>query len=253
MKEKGNLLGRAAWIESRAYRYHIEDPDGNFDKAKIHLQSGGSLIAYINHMSSIDTMILGHVIEDRITSLQNVTGFAAARHMDPSRGLHRRIEIAAIEKGKQELGFNYIVVVQPNEMDRYPDASERNRKAIKQALEILERPGQILGIAPEGTRSKTGNLLKAETRGIELLFKRGGNRVLAMPVAIEPAAFAQPIPKLLPLLTDTRVSAGNPFSYKALMEEHAAHPDITPTDLMMIRLARLLPPGNRGAYANLAS
>ncbi|WP_422443775.1 lysophospholipid acyltransferase family protein [Thermoanaerobacterium sp. DL9XJH110] len=57
-----------------------------------------------------------------------------------------------------------------------------DRKAIKRGLEILSS-GKVLGIFPEGTRSKTGELLKPEP-GIALMAVRSKNAAL-VPIAIK--------------------------------------------------------------------
>ncbi len=67
---------------------------------------------------------------------------------------------------------------------------EADRKAIKKSLQLLEE-GKVLGLFPEGTRSKTGQLLKPQP-GVALLALR--SKSLIVPVAVKgPYNFFNPV------------------------------------------------------------
>jgi 1-acyl-sn-glycerol-3-phosphate acyltransferase len=122
---------------------------------------------------------------------------------------------------------------------------EADPNAIKSAVQVL-RGGGMLGVAPEGTRSHHGRLLRAKP-GVALVASKVPEAVL-VPVAV----YGQE--KLVPnlkRLRRTRVSVvvGAPFCLRPVMDRitHEARQAIS--DEMMLRVASLLPPVYRGVYA----
>jgi 1-acyl-sn-glycerol-3-phosphate acyltransferase len=109
----------------------------------------------------------------------------------------------------------------------------------------LEKGDEVLGVAPEGTRARgTCALQKAKT-GIAYLATRAD--VPIVPVGM---AGTEKVKKNLPRLkrTDMRVVVGKPFRLPESgrvrgekLEEY--------TDLIMHRIAELLPEEYRGVYA----
>jgi len=122
---------------------------------------------------------------------------------------------------------------------------EADRKAIRAALAALAR-GEMLAIAPEGTRSKTGALQKGHDGAAYLAARTG---VVMVPVVAwgqekvwsELAHLRRP---------HVRVVVGQPFSLPP--EAARAHsPELAVyTDQIMHRLAGMLPPSYRGVYAD---
>ena len=120
---------------------------------------------------------------------------------------------------------------------------EVDRKALGKALEALKE-GLVLGIAPEGTRSKTGTLQKGH-EGVSYLASRTGA------VIVPAVAYGQEkaVSSLLRLrrgrivvnIGDPYVLAGTPN--KAKTEQLAQY-----TDEIMMRMAVLLPPEYQGYY-----
>ncbi len=119
--------------------------------------------------------------------------------------------------------------------------------ALRQTLRRLQAGG-ILAMTPEGTRSKSGNLIEARPGGIFLAWKAG---VPILPAAItgtEDAVVRDRFKHLRRL--DIRIVAGEPFTLppgngkdrEALMQAY--------TDEVMCRIAALLPPERRGVYAD---
>lgn len=122
---------------------------------------------------------------------------------------------------------------------------ELDRRALSQALEVLER-GEMLGVAPEGTRSKTGALQQAHD-GAAYLVSRSGAAVA--PVAAYGQEQAERQWKRLrrPHIV---VRVGEPFHFEDTPNK-ARSRDLPPyTEEMMRRLAELLPPGYRGVYGD---
>ena len=123
---------------------------------------------------------------------------------------------------------------------------EVDMTAMRAALGALEE-GYIVGIAPEGTRNKTGSLLKAHP-GIVMLAVHSG--VPLLPVAHWGGE------KLITNFkrfrrTDFHIRVGEPFRLKTegLRITREIRQEIV--DQMMYKLAELLPEEYRGAYADL--
>jgi 1-acyl-sn-glycerol-3-phosphate acyltransferase len=119
--------------------------------------------------------------------------------------------------------------------------------AVRETLRRLNQ-GQILTITPEGTRSKSGNLIEAKPGGIYLAWKAG---VPILPCAItgsEDAVVKDRLKHFRRL--HIRAVAGPSFTLPpiagknrdALMQHY--------TDEVMCRIAALLPPERRGVYAS---
>jgi 1-acyl-sn-glycerol-3-phosphate acyltransferase len=119
--------------------------------------------------------------------------------------------------------------------------------ALRQTLRRLQGGG-ILTMTPEGTRSKSGNLIEARPGGIFLAWKEG---VPILPAAItgtEDAVVRTRLKHFKRL--DIKIIVGKSFmlpSVKskdrdAIMQEY--------TDEVMCRIAALLPPERRGFYAD---
>jgi 1-acyl-sn-glycerol-3-phosphate acyltransferase len=123
---------------------------------------------------------------------------------------------------------------------------EADTRAIRAALGALEQ-GNIIGIAPEGTRNKTGRLLKAHP-GIVMLAIRSGAPLI--PVAHWGGEnFLSNLKRFR--RTDFHIRVGEPFRLKTedLRMTRQIRQEIV--DQMMYRLAGLLPEEYRGAYADL--
>lgn len=91
--------------------------------------------------------------------------------------LPRRIYFMA----KQELFLNPILKPIITRLGAYPvRRGEVDRGAIRHSLKLLAK-GEIIGIFPEGTRSKTGKLMEAHTGATILAIKA---KVPVLPVAV---------------------------------------------------------------------
>jgi 1-acyl-sn-glycerol-3-phosphate acyltransferase len=129
----------------------------------------------------------------------------------------------------------------------FVDRFNPDMHAIRETLRRLQQ-GQVFTITPEGTRSRSGNLLEAKPGGIYLAWKAG---VPVLPVAVtgsEDALVVQQLKSFKRL--DIRIIAGQPFNLPqqakgrnrdTVMQQY--------TDEVMCRIAALLPPERRGVYA----
>lgn len=120
---------------------------------------------------------------------------------------------------------------------------EADMTAIKQSLGLLKN-GQPMGLAPEGTRSKTGALIQGKT-GAAYLADRAN--VPIVPIAVwGTEKFSSNIKRLR--RTSVTMVVGKPFRLPPngrakgeVLEEY--------TDIIMCHLAAMLPPEYRGVYA----
>ena len=120
---------------------------------------------------------------------------------------------------------------------------EIDRVALRKCLHVLEGGG-LLGMSPEGTRSDTGGLQEAR-RGVAYLAYRTGARI--QPVALHG------IEKIIQSLRKGQrarvvITVGDAFELPPVEGRPRAEELAAATDLIMNRLAALLPASYRGIY-----
>ena len=127
----------------------------------------------------------------------------------------------------------------------YVRRGEADRDAQRQSLAVL-RAGRALFLFPEGTRSKTGELIQARN-GAALLAIRSG--ALVLPVAITGTEGMLSLGAIFGPRPRATVRIGQPFSLphrptgpidRAELVDHS--------NRMMREIAALLPPSRRGVY-----
>ncbi len=242
MKERGRAIWKAVELKT------IEENGLFLDNALSTLNSK-SLIIYFNHFSLLDPGVLLKSLQHHQKGrLDNVYVFTSRRHMDPSQGYALKFQSAIVNSVSKSEGFIPIEIIQKKDLDKYKEATKYNFEMLRKAIETLNTTGNIVLIAPEGERSRTGGLQNAD-RTLELLLERSKNTALAYPVAMPHKS------KIVPYFTTTRLIYGaSTFSYEQLKNEVADKrqqdgQNLTITDIMMIKLASLLPNKNRGCYA----
>lgn len=120
---------------------------------------------------------------------------------------------------------------------------EPDRTALKRALEVLQR-GEMLGISPEGTRSRTGGLQQAHDGPAYLVTRTGAT---IAPVVVYGQEHAEQYWRKL-RRPRIMVVIGEPFRFTDT-PAHVRSRDLQPyTDAMMRHLAQLLPEAYRGVY-----
>jgi 1-acyl-sn-glycerol-3-phosphate acyltransferase len=122
---------------------------------------------------------------------------------------------------------------------------EADRQAIKTALEFLAR-GSCVGMFPEGTRSRTGGLIRGQT-GAGLIGIRSGAPIL--PVAIFGSGRLKNLRSVL-ARQKIDIIIGKPFTLPRHEGAGRSAAAAQATELMMCRIAELLPPEERGVYAD---
>ncbi len=178
----------------------------------------GGFIAMLNHTNFLDPILLGGLTPRVIIMMSKIENFRT-----PLLGTIVRLYGAtSVRRGELDLS------------------------AVRNALDVLQK-GDGLMIAPEGTRTGTGELTQAHG-GVALIGQKAG--VAVLPVAIfGHEHFAHNLVRLR--RTPVEIVYGQPFCFQ---------PDATmkrrqQLDLMtqeaMYRLAALLPSQYRGVYADL--
>ena len=125
---------------------------------------------------------------------------------------------------------------------------EADLEALRLSLAVLEK-GQMLALAPEGTRSGTGCLQRGQP-GVTLLALRSGAPILPV-VYFGGEQVWQNLKRLR--RTDFHVRVGTPFYLEAGGQRVTRDMRQQMTDELMWQLAALLPPAYRGVYADLTA
>jgi 1-acyl-sn-glycerol-3-phosphate acyltransferase len=181
------------------------------------IPASGPLILAINHMSHIDTPVLFvNPIRSDITALVT-TKYKENKFVSMFTDIAEGIWI---------------------------DRDIADFTAIRKASDVLAK-GWVLGIAPEGTRSKTGRMQEGKPGTIMLALKSGAPVV---PVALTGTEDA--LKKLLrlrrPHITAT---FGEPFTLPEFAPHHRSEELKRWTDILMRKIAAMLPEKYRGVYS----
>ncbi len=252
-------LGRSLWLTTRAVRFHLDDPNGFSTIARDALHGEGvftdnprSLYVYMNHPSSLDPVLATRVADRYLTDLDHTYGIAGLKHYDPQRPESGLITRTATDLVEGYTGLTKILVIQPGDMSAYPEPTKStnnlsarafNVEALKKTRDVMQTPGNLLFAAIEGTRHKDG-VLQEPPLEIHGPLKSSGEIGLAMPLAIVLPESGH----IRPFMDNVRIVLGSPFSFADLQKVVENNPETTPTEIMMRRLAKLLPEQYRGVY-----
>lgn len=121
-----------------------------------------------------------------------------------------------------------------------------DREVLRRALEVLGSSG-VLALAPEARQSPTGALVKAQD-GVAYLAMRSGSQILPVALTGTEKVYSEWKRLRRPRLT---LTVGKPFSLPLLTgigTERRRQLDEA-TDMVMRRIAALLPPEYRGVYS----
>jgi len=181
----------------------------------------GPLILAVNHINSLEVPLL----------------FA---HLQP----RKMIGLAKIETWNSKfMGWLFDM------WDAIPiRRGEADLEAIRRCLDVL-KAGDILAVAPEGTRSNNGRLLHSQP-GIVLIALRSGAPILPM-AHWGGEDFGANLKKLK--RTDFHIRVGKPFYLDAKGERVNGEIRQAMADEIMSQIALLMPEDYRGEYANCKS
>jgi 1-acyl-sn-glycerol-3-phosphate acyltransferase len=181
------------------------------------LPSGGFVIA-ANHIGRLDAALAYYVLD------------------------RPDIIMVVAEKYEKYAIFRWLVrLTNGMFVDRY----NSDIHAIRETLRRLQQ-GQVFTITPEGTRSKSGNLIEAKPGGTYLAWKAG---VPVVPVALtgtEDAVVVDRLKHFKRLVV--RIVAGKPFTLPPVKGKDRDTAMLQYTDEVMCRIAAILPPDRRGVY-----
>lgn len=127
----------------------------------------------------------------------------------------------------------------------YINRGEVDRRALREAMEAI-RGGSIFGLAPEGTRSRLGQLLKAKD-GAAYLASRAAVPILPCGVT-NTDALGRNVTRLR--RTHMEVHFGEPFMLPSLGHRAKGRELEAYTHLIMVKIADLLPDRYHGYYAD---
>jgi len=181
-----------------------------------HLPSDGAIIVATNHMSRMDTLYL---------------------FINPARP---DITALVADKYKKYPIFNWILDVGGV---IWLDRSKADFGAFRLAADVLKN-GVSLGIAPEGTRSTTGQLIEGK-QGTALLALKAGVPIVPVGIAGSEVYFRRLLTLRRPNL---RLTFGPPIHLPPLDRNNREESLQKMTDEIMCRIAILLPPQYWGFY-----
>jgi 1-acyl-sn-glycerol-3-phosphate acyltransferase len=122
---------------------------------------------------------------------------------------------------------------------------EADIRALKAARDYL-KAGGVLGIAPEGTRSQTGELQEAKT-GVAFLADRANVPVIPVGISGTQKALSELLHLRRP---EIRIVFGEPLKLQPIDRRKRAADLQRNSDEIMCRIAALLPSEYRGVYQN---
>lgn len=251
------MIAEFAWaMMERKYSDGFLDQESrdNLAEANEFLKTG-SLVLYPNHQRIIDTPIAISLALKNLSEAKNFLGPAGMKHFD----INRDPVMAVLLRALKLLHVYAVPVVQHNEANANQyQASDRVMMAAvlrKLAEEMLGTPGNVYGIAPEGTRHESGKLAEGRFGFGRLRHLHQPDKVGYLPVAIiypekdaagnETRPFQIKIGKMVfwdDLVDASQLPEGNDPETAKLGDEIV-------TDALMRQLAQLLPPEMRGYYS----
>jgi len=207
-----------------------------------------------NTLRSIVRFLFNHLTHMKVTGLENVPLQGACLLPTNHLGLLdaplvfalvERDDVTALvaDKHKKNLFFHWAIETVHG---IWINREEADFHALREALNFLKKGG-ALGIAPEGTRSRTGKLNHAKS-GVAYLADKSGAPII--PVAVYGAE--KPVNGLLlhghfPYI---HIQFGTPFHLPPLDRHNREQSMEHNTDEIMCRIAAMLPAAYRGVYAD---
>ncbi len=179
-------------------------------------RQGGAILA-VNHLSRIDPPLVYALVErDDVTAL-------------------------VAEKYRNYPGFNWVINLVKG---IYINRGEADISALRQARDYLQAGG-ILGVAPEGTRSRSAALIEAKT-GVAYLADKAGVPVIPVAISGTERAIAQWLRLRRPRI---RIQFGKALYLPPVGRGQREATLRRNTDEIMCQIAAMLPAQYRGVYA----
>jgi 1-acyl-sn-glycerol-3-phosphate acyltransferase len=199
----------------------------------------GTVLIAANHASNADPVLIGGFLNPRLGRPINWMGKREVFEWPVISWLARHGGVHPVDRGSADV------------------------EAFRTAMRILEG-GNILAVFPEGTRSPDGRLQQAKD-GVAVLAVRSGATIV--PIGVGNSDLLWPKGRFLPRRTSrVTVRIGTPFTLAEALPPPAGdgvdadaggstgasrkRANAAATDLIMRRIAALLPERQRGAYAD---
>jgi 1-acyl-sn-glycerol-3-phosphate acyltransferase len=122
---------------------------------------------------------------------------------------------------------------------------EVDREALNKCLAVMEQDG-ILGLAPEGTRSRTGTLQRGKP-GVAYLATKANVPILPIGISGQNQIFAEWKRLRRPRIV---VRIGQPFELQPVHGRHKGEQLLARSDEVMRRIAALVDEDLRGVYTD---
>jgi len=239
------LVGPAVLFLARRMRVEIENPE-YLEEARKHLATG-SLIVFPNHLAVLDPLIVYNSLLEYLGGGINKV-FIPATSKFPDGRMGRMAEWV-YEYVSANTIMQPLPIVQPRD-ETYSDKERAgiNSGVFKKMIRGLGKPGNIVLIFPEGTRSREGKMAEVR-RGAGRLVKLCDNlNTLVVPMGIigstEICKTGSNIPNPF---SPIKVTVGKPLKPEALLEQ-AEHLGLGPESVVALHIAALLPEEYRGYY-----
>lgn len=243
------------WITERLTRLILhqlsttettEETEKNLNSIRAHLKEG-SVVFYFSHVSLIDgPLVIAFLLSKIGPSINRMGALASLKHLDLARNWKnpKSLGETLMMRLAPTLKTELVPIIQDYDKSSYDPITDFNllRSFIKKAKLILKEGG-IFVIAPEGTRSPEGKLQKA-LFGVEHLGKYGEN-VAFVPVALFPEGTFS---REFSFKDKWLIEVGEMVLAEDLSSKSTSSGVSSPTDVLMSKLAALLPENMRGVY-----
>ncbi len=235
-------LGNLWWSAIQKLRRNVEGVEN------LHALDGQSCIFIYNHLAIQDAMFIYDAVnrepglEDYRFTIPTSIKFWDGRMKFPgARGVMEKLRI------EQDVKFVEVVQHYDNKYDGNK-RSAYNRRMINCVVDDLNTPKKIVPLSPEGGRSSTRAMQRAQ-RGIEVIMELVPENTLVMPVATWGSERVVPykrigVPKPFHV-TELRFMA--PMKVNQIIQ-NAEMLEIEPRDYLMCRLTDVLPREYWGVY-----
>jgi 1-acyl-sn-glycerol-3-phosphate acyltransferase len=180
----------------------------------------GAALVVANHCSNLDPLFVGWAVGHRTNRLVHFMAKEEMRRWPVVGFLARNAGVFFVRRGEGDRGAQRI------------------------ALQLLEA-GSMVGVFPEGTRSRDGQLREARA-GAALLAMRTGVPVLPVGIAGTHGIF--PGRSRWPHRSRITIRIGQTFQLPVMPDGLDRDALRQSSDLMMRSIAELLPPGQRGRW-----
>jgi 1-acyl-sn-glycerol-3-phosphate acyltransferase len=214
-------------------------------------QRQGGLLVVANHLSMIDALAMRVVRDEIDTDIEmgvfwanKFTGKDAGKYQDEDSTKMRRFGKIG-EKLADRSGIQLLAV--PQEATRDRNAMRAGAAVIEAGREMVQDQAGVLGIFPEGTRSRNGVLGPVVESAVGRVTKGGGENQWVLPVGIVGSNKVLTLDNKFHLAAPMTIRFGRPVSVSKLMADQQRH-RLSFGAEVMLQIAKVLPESMWGVY-----